>query len=881
MIDYVISLIDNRCKDVAQVGGKAANLHSLTAAGFNVPDGFCITSAAYRDYIAADEQMIRYFAELEWLSPQDVGVIKRVSEEICSYLRTRPLPALLVDAIEKKLDERNACVAYAVRSSSDSEDSADASFAGVHETYLNVLGLENIINAVRECWVSMFSERAINYRINKKFDHKATALAVVVQELVAAEASGIMFTSDPVNNDRDTICIDANFGLGESIVSGVANADHYRVQHGVICSKRVTAKHLAAHVDRAGGIEYVTIASENQQLQVLSDREIKRLAHLGTAIRSAFSAEQDIEWCWSAGKYYIVQSRPITTLFPVWHFPDQRQRILFSYSHWQMMTRPISPLGCSLWRIMFPIGKSSLRAESSYMVQLAGRLYIEISEVLSFGKMREVVPKVIGLLDTSMGSAVAAACSRKQFLNSAQVSYSSIKRWSAVVLPIVRKTLTSLFRSDAKVFLQSAASFRTAVADELINKIASETDDRRAVSLIQESAGRFEAIRLAHLVVIGVISSKAIVYLFKKWIGTEPDFDVLTKSVPCDISSEMGLAFGDLAEMVRENIEPDVEIKQDRIAAEIRKLVVGNYQFSCAINNFLEKHGMRCSGEADIACPRWRENVVIFAAPICNHIRCIEKNQHRSRFYEGELAAEKYIKQILEKVGATAFGKIKVRILAHFLAVYRNSFGLREYPKYLMMTLFDIYRKRLLDIGERLVKTDVIDERDDVFWLSLEELASVLDNDINLQQKKVISGRKAEYRNFERMQPPRVMTGSGEIINAPRIAGHEMASNVLSGTAVSAGVVVGRARIVTDPAEAQIEAGDVLIAPYTDPGWTPLFMSASALVTEIGGLMTHGTVVAREYGIPAVTCVENATTRIIDGQIVKVDGNLGYIEVMN
>ena len=197
-----------------------------------------------------------------------------------------------------------------------------------------------------------------------------------------------------------------------------------------------------------------------------------------------------------------------------------------------------------------------------------------------------------------------------------------------------------------------------------------------------------------------------------------------------------------------------------------------------------------------------------------------------------------------------------------------------------MMTLFDIYRKKLLAVGKNLATSKIISKKTDVFWLSLDELANALKTNDNERLFETIAIRKAEQQNFERLRPPRVMTESGEIITATSKKTGEIAANVLPGTAVSNGVATGRARIVFDPNLVQLEAGDILVAPYTDPGWTPLFMSASALVTEIGGLMTHGTVIAREYGLPAVTCVENATTLIQEGQIIRVDGNSGLIELV-
>ena len=880
MKKYAVALKDAECSDVANVGGKAANLHALIAAGFNVPAGFCVTALAFREFLASAKKMPGYFTELNLLKATDSAAIGKLSIEICGYLREQPLPDKLAASILQKLGTHGEHDAYAVRSSSGDEASADASFAGIYETYLNVSGSRSVLSAMRACWLSLFSERAITYRIKKMFSHSDATIAVVVQKLVIAEASGVMFTADPVNNDHAAVCIDANFGLGESVVSGLANADHYRVVRGVLCDKRIPTKNLSANAADNGGIDYQKTAVHKQHSQVLPDQEILQLAALGNAIKQAFSCEQDIEWCWYANNFFIVQSRPITTLIPVWQFADDRPRILFSYAHWQMMTRTLSPLSCSVWRTMFPIGKKKLTAESSYMVPLAGRLYIDATEVLYFGIFRNILPKIITLLDANMGKAVAAACRRDRFLQSGRSRLTILARWARVVVPITCRIAVSVVITNSAKLYERADNYRQAVVAKLTADLANAANDCRAIELIQESAGRFEAINLAYLVTLGVISEKCVGYLLRRWTGATVDFAVLTKAVPNDISVEMGLTLADLADIVRANIAENADLEPVSIAAVIRRLVIQDGNFLAALNIFLEKYGMRCSGEVDLANPRWRENSLIIAAPICNHIRCNAANQHQLRFQEGKRNAEKYATKLVKSVKCQRFGQVKSAIIEHLLKIYRNTFGLREYPKYLMMTLFDIYRKKLLAIGNNLLTAKEFTDSKDVFWMSLEELHTILETKDASQFAKIIATRKAERHNFERIQPPRVLTESGEIVLAPPAVGNESSANILRGTAVSTGVIVGRARIVFDPSAVQIETGDILVAPYTDPGWTPLFMSASALVTEIGGLMTHGTVVAREYGIPAVTCVENATTRISDGQMIRVDGGCGVVEII-
>ena len=352
---YVLGLQEVDEMQVAVVGGKGAHLGGLSRIdGIRVPAGFCVTTDAFRRIMAEAPSIDDRLDQLSRLNPDDREAIRTLSAEIRRTIEEIAIPGDLAAAITRALAQLGEQAAYAVRSSATAEDLPTASFAGQQDTYLNVVGPAAILQHVSRCWASLFTERAVTYRQRNGIDHRTVHMAVVVQQMVFPQAAGILFTADPVTSNRKVASVEASFGLGEALVSGLVNPDVYKVRDGEVVAKTIGAKQLAIHASPAGGTQEQAIDPERQDQPALTDAQVVRLAQLGRRIEAHFGRPQDIEWCLVDDGFQIVQSRPITTLFPIPESGDRENHVYVSVGHQQMMTDPMKPLGLSFWQMTTP-----------------------------------------------------------------------------------------------------------------------------------------------------------------------------------------------------------------------------------------------------------------------------------------------------------------------------------------------------------------------------------------------------------------------------------------------------------------------------------------------------------------------------------------------
>ncbi|SEN19160.1 phosphoenolpyruvate synthase [Lihuaxuella thermophila] len=885
---YVLHFDEIDRHSLPVVGGKGANLGEMARAGFPVPPGFCLTTSAYRHFIEASDEMDEWFDLLNQLKPEQLDEIRSLGQRIRAHLLTVPLAEPIQSAIIEAWTKLGKDHAYAVRSSATAEDLPTASFAGQQETYLNVKGEEPLIEAVKKCWASLFTDRAIIYRANHGFDHRSVFLSVVVQRMVFPDVSGIMFTADPVTGHRHTVSIDAGFGLGEALVSGIVTADLYKVRDGQIILKQISKKEKGIFPLPDGGTEIRELVPELQQKQALPDEKILELAELGRRIEKHYGSEQDIEWCLDGDRIYILQSRPITSLYPVPAAGDPYPHIYNSFGHKQMMTDVMKPLGISLWRTFFPFGKPSVRAESRLFVEAGGRLYVDYSYPLYLKSVQRKLLESTMLDDDVL--ALKQAVSREEFQKGAPrkgVKRTVFRDFVRPILGILARLIPRYIRIIRFEDPHQAYEKVTSALERNLCAFKKELNQRSGaerIRLIQKHAGRdlFSSLEesLAYLWA-GFGALTKIERCVKRWLGEELNPSI-HKSPPGNITSEMGLFIGDLADAARRfpEVVQYLEQAEDRSFVEGLSKVEGGEAFKAEWDRFMEKFGMRAPGEIDITRVRFKESPTLLIPSILSHMRSNEPGEHREKFKQGEQEAREAMEALLERVQALPDGARKAKQLSRLLTVYRHTVGIREFPKYAIIRYFDLYRDAILEEGGMLADKGIIQEKEDVFYLSLDELASLLENRYEGDVRKQIENRKEREAAYQKLTPPRVMTGDGEIITPERTNEHAP-PGALIGIPVSAGVAEGYVKVIRTLKEGTLNKGDILVAPYTDPGWTPLFHSAKALVTEIGGMMTHGSVVAREYGIPAVVGVENATTILKDGQYVRVDGTKGYVEILD
>ncbi|SEM84068.1 phosphoenolpyruvate synthase [Lihuaxuella thermophila] len=850
------------------VGGKGANLGELSKAGFPVPGGFCVTTHAYKTFIATSPEMDSLLGELNKLNPNDLNQLRKWGERIRSHLLQLEIPAELKSDIIHAWEAVGTRYAYAIRSSATAEDLPTASFAGQQDTYLNIRGQDELLRHVRKCWASLFTDRAIAYRAKNGFDHRQVYLSVVVQRMVNPEVSGIMFTADPVSGNRKVVSIDASFGLGEAIVSGIVSADLYKVKAGQIILKNVSEKKIAIYSLPEGGTIKKDLPPDQQTQQALTDSQILRLAELGKKIETHFGSPQDIEFCIENGKIFVVQSRPVTSLYPLPDMPQEPLRVMISFGHVQMMTNAMKPLGLSVLQTVFP---------KNVFLKAGGRLFIDPTEVLRTKLGRTIFPKFIGhLFDEAVSNAIREVIQRPEFLR-VPPQPGLVQSARRLVTPIIREVWKNLWKRDPKLAKSTVESFMQKKWTEFREQLQGENGERRLEAL-QHQLSIF-AKDLIHNIFPYVACFPISLLLLKKLLESDQELHRLNKSLPGNITSEMGLVIGDLADLVRELPEVEEYLKQanDRTFYEGLFHVRGGDRFKRAFEAFIAKYGHRCPGEIDLTRPRWREAPTQLVPAILGHMRSVKPGEHREKFIQGEQEAKEAARRILDQVGNSGF---KAKRIKRLIEVYRSMGGLREHPKYLFTLILDECKKVILSEADELVKKGILQQKEDVFFLTLDELVQLGKGELKQDPVSLVAERKEQYEWHQTLNPPKVMTSEGEIVTGSPRKG-KFPEGALVGTAASAGVVEGKARIVLKPEEAHLNEGEILVAPHTDPGWTPLFQSAKALVTEVGGLMTHGSVVAREYGIPAVVGVDDATRKIKDGQMIRVDGNQGFVEILS
>lgn len=877
MFQYILPFSKINRHSLSFVGGKGANLGEIAQiAGIHVPAGFCISTQAYHEVVASSSELKVLLNELDRVAVKGLQATQRLAGQIRQQFEDFPFPGLLQQELEQAWQMTGQDYAYAIRSSATAEDLPYASFAGQQDTYLNIQGIANIEKHIRKCWASLFTDRAIVYRDQNGFEHNKVALAVVVQQMVFPEAAGILFTADPVNGNRKVVSIDASFGLGEALVSGKVSADLYKVRDNRIIKKQIAVKKLAVYSVAEGGTVEREVPVELRTMPALPDEQILELAHIGKIIESHFGCPQDIEWCLDAGVIYVVQSRPITTLYPLPVIAEDNPRVFVSIGHQQMMTDPIKPLGISLFR--------KIGYVSADIYEAGGRLFSDISNALASRMGRKVAPS-FAKTDLLMSNAILEIANRREFIRMIQPGekknsyYGQVKK---LALPLILGTLESMIGTDDKQIDNLCLSAQVK-AKQVENRLQ-ECSGVERIEYISTNASEIMNWVLDEEM-IGPITAALLAFdlinrLSKRWLGDSELVHELSKSPPGNITTEMGLELGDLADCIRQY--PDIVAYLPE--AQDSTLLSGLGQFSGGqtvrevFEAFLTRYGMRCPGEIDITRPRWRERPAQLIAAILTHIQNLEPGEHRRKFSEGKAAAEQAAVTLLVELEQTTGGVVKVNIMRHLIKIYRGLIGFREYPKYFLISLFGIYKQAILEEAAKLLEKNIITQVEDVYYLAIDELKEVIRT--GSCDAQLIAERREQYKEYEKLTPPRVMTSEGEIIFGS-YGQQDVPFGALVGLPVSAGLTEGRARVILRPEQANLEKGDILIAPFTDPGWTPFFVSASALVTEVGGLMTHGAVIAREYGIPAVVGVQEATKRIRDGQRIRVNGTKGYIELLD
>jgi rifampicin phosphotransferase len=865
---FVVGLHEIDETQAALVGGKGAHLGGLSRIeGIRVPAGFCVTTDAFRRIMADAPSIDDRLDQLSRLNPDDREAIRTLSAEIRRALEETAIPGDLAAAITGDLARLGERAAYAVRSSATAEDLPTASFAGQQDTYLNVVGPSAILQHVSRCWASLFTERAVIYRQRSGIDHRTVQMAVVVQQMVFPEAAGILFTADPVTSNRRVASVEAGFGLGEALVSGLVNADVYTVRDGEVVATAIGAKQLAIRAVPGGGTQEQAIDPAVQNQPALTDAQVVRLVELGRLIEAHFGRPQDIEWCLADDDFVIVQSRPITTLFPVPESGDRENHVYVSVGHQQMMTDAMKPLGLSFWQMTTP----------APMAEAGGRLFVDVTQRLASPASRDGLLDALRRSDPLIGDALQTVLERDGFIRPLPDEGPPRPLFGGATAPIETDPaiVTELIGRSQASIAAAERDIATLSGEALLDFIQADIQELRRILFDPQS----------HQVFMSAM--EAAWWLndqLEAWLGEKNAADTLTQSVPHNVTSEMGLALLDVADVIRPHPEVvaflhhvEDQAVPDRHWLDELGTLPGGREARDAIEAWLDRYGMRCAGEIDITRPRWSERPSLLVPVILGNIKNFEPGAGTRRFEQGQQEAWAKEQDVLERLRALPDGEQKADETKRMIDRVRTFIGYREYPKYGMVSRYFVYKQALLKEAERLAAAHVLREQDDIFYLRFAELHDVTRT--NHVDDQLIRRRKDAFRSYQALTPPRVLTSDGEVVTGA-YRRDDVPSGALVGLPVSAGVVEGRARVILDMAQADLDAGDILVTAYTDPSWTPLFVAISGLVTEVGGLMTHGAVIAREYGLPAVVGVVDATRLIPDGQRIRVHGTDGYVEIL-
>ncbi len=888
-MQYIKSLAELRPDNLPLAGGKGANLGALIQAGLPVPPGFCVTTPAYRTFVEVNRLETEIRQILAATRMDDPASLEAASDSIRACFQHREMPpALAAEICQAYANLHNPPGPVAVRSSATAEDLPDLSFAGQQDTYLNILGEAALLDAVVRCWASLWTARAIGYRARNQISHAEVALAVVVQQMVQSEAAGVLFTANPLTGKRSQTLIDATLGLGEALVSGQVEPDHYVVDSlgEQILGKTLGAKALSIQGQAGGGT--VTIHHAAADRQALPDEQILALARFGQQAQAHFGSPQDMEWAWAGGRLYVVQSRPVTSLYPLpVDMAEQPLETLFSFGVWQGMLDPYTPLGQDMFSVLISgmgqlFGQKISPRQQRAIFSAGERLFVNLTGLLSNSIGRQVVTIFIDAIDPVSGAILAELLKEARFGTQTSRSLKGRLRLLRGVAPLVGNVLFNLLWP---------ARGRTRLEGQLDAALAEAQGDCDAaqnlvelIEAIESGSAKMPPQMLPRLVAC-IAAGQAPYQIMLRRSSELPNIQELlmelARSLPHNVTTQMDLALWRTAQAICAGANAADHFSTtevDRLVTEYRtqKLPIAA---QAAMQDFLSTYGMRGVGEIDLGRPRWREDPSGLFQALKSYLQIDPALSPEAVFQQGAAKIQPVQAQLEQAFSQAPKGiRIPPRLVRMLVKRYRELGGLRETPKFFVVRLLGIYRQALLAAGQNLLQAGRLTRAEDVFFLHLWELKALGNREAQDWQALIAERRAAYARELRRRRIPRLMLSDGTAFyDAPSSAD---AANTLCGAPVSAGVVEGVVRVVFDPHGVQLIPGEILVCPATDPAWTPLFLAAGGLVMEVGGMMTHGSVVAREYGIPAVVGVSQATTRLKDGQRVRVDGSRGVVTVL-
>jgi pyruvate,water dikinase len=842
----------------ASVGGKAANLAILFHAGMPVPPGFCVTTTAFDQFLASCSRRTELFNLLAKCSGSDTGCITELCREIRACLEEARVPAIVKDSVLSAWQEFGEERRFAVRSSATVEDAAERSFAGQFESILNVRGADALLAAIKTCWLSLFSERALVYLAKQRLPVDKVKMAVLVQEMVEADHAGVVFTADPLTGATDRFVVECVSGLGEGLVQGTVQPEQLVVEK------------------RTGRV----LVSPAKKL--LSSATLDNLCDLARQTERLFGSPQDIEWAQRDGAVFLLQSRPITTKAPARTWEDRQVWTNLNTGEvvpdvmttitWSMMQSLLGVVGYAFR----PAGADLKRAPIAGLV--AGRLYFNANTVLAAVKPFSFLLKGTPDFLQTLGGVSLEAYRRGPLAIPPEDLPDLGFRWPKYILSWPHIFYDLITHSSRRRGCAWLARFKKQT-DELdrldLEAMSTPELTRLCVRLIREVFKKTDVFYL--------LTQGAALPVFQKacrdWLG-EPGLALRLFAALGNMPvAEAGLALWRLAALAHADGDTETAVSSENNWSELRaKLCRTEHgrKFLAAWDAFMSEHGHHCRGEFELSNARWSETPDYILGLVRGYLRSLGQSDPLEN--QRRLAEER--ERLTVQCRARLKNPIKRWIFSHSLRRTQELAVYREQLKNLGIRRFAFVRRVLLVLGQRLHEQGSLSCRDDIFFLEVSELEPVATGSASFDWRKRIASHRREYETNLKLNPPRVVNGRFDP-NAPAWSAANADVKFLTGIPVSPGIVTGPARVILRADEhEQVLSGEILIAPFTDPAWSPYFITAAGMVVEQGGILSHGSIVAREYGLPAVTNVGSATRVIRTGDLVQVDGNSGRVTIV-
>ena len=879
--EWIVGLHGERDAAPEALGGKAHRLRHLARAGFRVPPGFCITAAAFRHFCAESLPEALVAPALVALARGEP--LRPWAEALRERILTASFPPALESAIRSALAELAPAGAVAVRSSALSEDTSEASSAGQLDSFLGVSGAEEVLERVRACWASAFAERALAYRATRQ-PASASAfpdMGVLVQELVAADVSGVLFTRNPTGSE-DEMAVDAHPGLGEPLLSGRVSPDHFvlpRVAEGpALPSARSVARKTQALVFEAGELLTVEVPADRRDAPCLCEAELDRLAQLGRRIEQHFDGSpQDVEWCLREETLFVLQARPITAVAaPLATRETGRRRTERAWTNMNVgeaVPGVLSPLAFgflerflldAIFSTFESIGLSVDRADSP-VVSLRGRVYVDLVKTVSIlSQIPGFSPSHLRALGGEFErlDLVAPRQSRAGFLLRFPRRLPGFLLRSLRLPARLRRASADVSRWAATVQARDLSALPTAELGRMLERHMLET--RALIDGWLACAGNGE--------LLYVVLEK----LFARWLGAGPaELNRVMSGITGLKSAEPAAVLWLLARRIAAHPTLVEALERSADLDGLRRALVENPRARAVADDlqaFLREYGHRCNNELDLMATPWREDPGFVLDTLRIYARMDEGDGPREL---EQKRLEERQRALREMAARLPFWKRA--LVRRLLEECWKSMRLREEGRFHMVRGFDVARRLVRAAGARLVEERVLSDAEDVFFLTPAELdAALAGQGSPAATGEVLAARRREHEHNRSLPaPPSLLLDDEEL---PVAGEPSSAVRFLRGLPASSGRVTGRARVLLDPADCKaLQPGEILVTDFADVSWTPLLFVVKALVMDVGGALSHVAVVAREYGVPAVVNVVDGTRRIRDGQTITVDGERGIV----